>query len=409
METTPSTSELIYLYLDGETTPVQETVLFESLAANSELQAEFREAITLRDTFTADRIEQPPVTVTNAVFQRVGMVSPFAGTTAATGLGVILAGLVQRFAVPMLSAVSGGIVTLSALWLSGSFDSIADRNSLQPTTSNALVAKTTPHIALPVTLQPATGTDTDTDVKNPAQPTERYSQPIVLLHKQRLAAIPISPDTQSPASEINSETAASAVYPVISSSPVHHIPTVVQGDISRSPVSVVASVFENMANSTAGKFSFQARSFTILGGSGGTTPEQMPTSLLFNNAALGIFYHLDEWNAIGLEAGAESFEHYTFTNDTPEFHSQILWGSAVWRHIFIDKAEWNGFQPFSVISAGITAAGPMARGAIGLSYTPEDHISVSAGIEASSFIYSNPRGTFSAQKIGLSYSLNVRL
>lgn len=404
METTPSTSELIYLYLDGETTPVQETVLFESLAANSDLQAEFREAITLRDTFTADRIEQPPVTVTNAVFQRVGMVSPFAGASTVAGLGTIIVGLMQRYAVPMISAVSGGVITLGALWLSGSFDSSVASSSLQNAATNAPRAVTTPYAASSVTLQPTSGID----VKNPVRHTEVYAQPTGLPRKQHLATVPSSSDTYSPASEISSETATSVVYPVISSPALHTAPAI-QQDNPRSPASVIALAFESIASSTHGKFSFQARSFTILGGSGGTTPEQLPTNLLFNNAALGMFYHLDEWNAIGLEAGAESFEHYTFTNNTPEFHSQILWGSAVWRHIFTDKAEWNGFQPFSVLSAGFTQAGPMARGAVGLSYTPEDHISVSAGVEASSFIYSNPRGTFSAQKLGLTYSLNVRL
>ena len=49
-ETPLSLSELVYLFVDGETTSAQEQVLFSHLATDADLQAELQEAILIRST-----------------------------------------------------------------------------------------------------------------------------------------------------------------------------------------------------------------------------------------------------------------------------------------------------------------------------------------------------------------------
>ncbi|MBL7973731.1 MAG: hypothetical protein JNJ85_02385, partial [Candidatus Kapabacteria bacterium] len=78
-----TSSELIYLFLDGEHTPVERSVLFSSLANNSELQSEFEDALKIRAAAVKDASAiAPSATVTSALMSKAG----FAGGAAASAV-----------------------------------------------------------------------------------------------------------------------------------------------------------------------------------------------------------------------------------------------------------------------------------------------------------------------------------
>ena len=76
-ETNNSMSELVYLFVDGETTSSQEEILFNTLAGNPGLQQELQEAILIRSTLEQDcsALAVPPET-TAAIFQKAGFALP---------------------------------------------------------------------------------------------------------------------------------------------------------------------------------------------------------------------------------------------------------------------------------------------------------------------------------------------
>jgi len=88
-ETPLSLSELVYLFVDGETTSAQEQVLFSHLATDADLQAELQEAILIRSTLEQDcsALAVPPET-TAAIFSKAGFALP--GTTTGRSMGSVI-------------------------------------------------------------------------------------------------------------------------------------------------------------------------------------------------------------------------------------------------------------------------------------------------------------------------------
>ena len=112
-ETPLSLSELVYLFVDGETTSAQEQVLFSHLATDADLQAELQEAILIRSTLEQDcsALAVPPET-TAAIFSKAGFALP--GTTTGWSMGSVIGSTVQTLqsiALPSLFALGGAALT----------------------------------------------------------------------------------------------------------------------------------------------------------------------------------------------------------------------------------------------------------------------------------------------------------
>lgn len=116
-------SDLIYLFIDGETTEVERDVLFKELANNNELQIEFQDALKLTKATEASNITiTPPLALTGAIFTKAGLTQVI-GTTAIVGGASITGGFIKeliatlntKFAVGIISAIMASVASITLL------------------------------------------------------------------------------------------------------------------------------------------------------------------------------------------------------------------------------------------------------------------------------------------------------
>ncbi len=110
-----SPSELIYLFLDGEHTGVERSVLFRAMADNQELQHEFEDALKMRTAALNEASEiVPPAAVTQSLMSRAGF--GIAGAAVGTSTTGWFAGMFGNWSttallvtLPLLTAIGGYI------------------------------------------------------------------------------------------------------------------------------------------------------------------------------------------------------------------------------------------------------------------------------------------------------------
>lgn len=114
-----SASDLIYMYLDGEATPLQQEVLFSQLANNQELRQEFTDAITMGKAFRLERSAvKAPLYLRSKVFAAAGipvhnieLADPAAVSTTAGAAWFSM----RRLVLPATTMLIGALATYAAL------------------------------------------------------------------------------------------------------------------------------------------------------------------------------------------------------------------------------------------------------------------------------------------------------
>jgi hypothetical protein len=128
-----------------------------------------------------------------------------------------------------------------------------------------------------------------------------------------------------------------------------------------------------------------------------------------SNFTLSVGYNLADDIKIGIEGGRQSIRYYTFENGKGENATQretIDWAGAYIRKTFNEISNSN-ITPFAQGTLGATVSGPTGRLIAGLKWQPENSISLSAGLEGSTFFYqkSNVWGSISA--LGFIYQVEI--
>ncbi len=132
-----SASELIYVYLDGEATPLQQELLFSHLAHNQELQQEFTDALSIGKAFRQERTSsKPPLYLSSRVFADAGI--PYHGVDVAAVSAAAGASWfsLRRFILPVSAMMVGVLATYAALTY-GSLFSGADSGTTASNESTA--------------------------------------------------------------------------------------------------------------------------------------------------------------------------------------------------------------------------------------------------------------------------------
>jgi len=116
-----NTSDLIYLFIDGEANDLERQILFDKLASNNELQLEFQDALKInKNLATNDSKLVPSALLTDTIFSQAGL-TQILGTTAVIGSGAAitsnffqqgLALLNTKFAVGIASALASLILSV---------------------------------------------------------------------------------------------------------------------------------------------------------------------------------------------------------------------------------------------------------------------------------------------------------
>ncbi|MBL7975367.1 MAG: hypothetical protein JNJ85_10670, partial [Candidatus Kapabacteria bacterium] len=94
MNTQNNYSDLIQLFLDGECTEVESSVLFSEMSKNPQLQAEFQQAAQFGVLMRSQQqMVKPPVDLSGMVMSKVGLATTAAFATSVFSIGKILSAL----------------------------------------------------------------------------------------------------------------------------------------------------------------------------------------------------------------------------------------------------------------------------------------------------------------------------
>lgn len=412
-ETPLSLSELVYLFVDGETTSAQEQVLFSHLATDADLQAELQEAILIRSTLEQDcsALAVPPET-TAAIFSKAGFALP--GTTTGWSMGSVIGSTVQTLqsiALPSLFALGGAALTAfyfmhtmpqsqeaKLLSLRGQFSS-------QSSESAVLVSNVESLGGIPSLHSDGTSEQVEREypkaVYSSASMSNQSANGFDGMEQKDAASFADSKQSEKVMDE-------SAIAIEQSQSMTMGTPLL----FSSFPTNTPRPAMLNQESSNFGKVGERQ---WIIAARGLMTMNTMPAGNTstsdehLSDIAVSVGYALNPQTVIGLEGGRQNIRYYTFENgkgDNATLHTSMDWAGGFMRRQF-HELGFGELTPFAHVHIGGTLSGPSGRCITGLQWQPDSRISLSAGIEGSAFLYQNSGTWYSMRTLGLTYQVDV--
>lgn len=406
-----SLSDLVYLFVDGETTPAQEELLFSSLASNPELQQELQEAILIRSTLEKDcsALAVPPET-TATIFQKAGFGTP--GVSSTFTVGSLIQGTTQilrSIALPASCAIGGAALT--AMFFNSNTPKTeqihdpVDNTYYTREISGELGSNKTalqqlnfsPESPISSTFPVTTSTtDRSSNMASDVEKNIAANQPETLSEITNNAGI-VEEDQSFVENQI--------VENVVPISSVLNNTNSFGSNSSRVPIGNVSTIKAQSERALPLTFSVRG----IIDAVSSPSISASPSSNQLNNLVLSLGYKVSENTTIGLEGGSQNLQYYTFENgknDNATPHSSIEWLGAYYNRTF-PILEQDELTPFTQISVGGTLSGPTGRFLMGLRWNPYKYINISGGIESSLFLYQNSSQWYSMKTVGFSYQVNV--
>lgn len=514
-----TSSELIYLFVDGEADDVQQSLLFSALANDAGLQAEFSDALRINGAIKEAGLEEhPPQHVTAALFEKAGFGTAPEQTLAGAG-GIFLSGgkgllsSVRSIAVPLVSAFVGGVIALF----------FAPEILQQPTmqAGPTVAAYTAPTQIAPQVLQQPSGNSapdiyqTTETIAQESKGSARLPRAAHSSTQGNIRAYSSSTTTrsgeaehqntaaeqaQSPQNEgiaqiggnsesqaiINPEnipfdTAAQLQVREVTSS-VEPIPALPQKEaaeaapttqLNEGPLALLqstAAIDYSASFVQEPRFALQVRGMADI--------EMFPHRSLstgeetvFENIAVTGFYNVSRNHSIGIEIGREYHPLYmpttttikstpviggtdpnigigitinsnggsgldlqntpigigsnvrTNTNTTtPTTPAQPSTPQTTTGFRLEPRSAWFGMayqfranpidrlgliRPFAQAMVGGTEIGPVGKGTVGLSWTPDSRVAFNVGLEGTAILYRNNNDWYSSRKLGIAYSAQI--
>lgn len=420
-------SDLLYLFLDGHASPAEKDMLFKAMASDSELQAEFEDALTIRNAIHNEReTTVPPSELTSSLFAKAGIAIPVVGTSvisAAQQNGTAFSSMFGKVFSTILPYAAVGITALSAvlLWNSAEqYESTSAANGIASNKASSAVKRIDNSEELLQRIE-----------RLEREQREGFAAQNQLLRNQkntvRNVYMPYVPKGFALVSDgdiedmkqriISSAIAATQVASMQQLQSKQPLSTDITSVQSSNPTESIASSVTTTSPSAVEllpsqesqeRFSVNLR--TINGikqypDRNITTPD-----IMFNNLAVTALYDFNNNHSFGFELGQETFPIYEVneSNDLEQKYS-LIWGGASYRYRMNPISELLDIQPFGQVLAGGTKYGPIMRGIIGVTWQPHNNFSFSFGVETSAMLYSYRNVWYGAQKLGLSYGVNIHL
>lgn len=449
-----SPSELVYLYVDGEINASQQAALFVALAHDSDLQAEFNDAIALKlSTSTEVRSTMPAPELKSALFQKAGF-SAAAGAGAATaGMTGATASATSAATASATSAVATSAkVFIAAGWLSGSkavvlsvlsvvsgvlmfatgamlwYNSLdAGAHSLAGEKASYGEAIHVPHNRVTsdsasAVVANSVGAEERTRGSNEAQhapaQTSLFPNAVYTLRTAERRTAHAKPA----ATENDRYTEMQVNQPVPTDAEASRIVAVQPEYVRRAmlaepPLSLSAEPPELLSvNSLLGEASFTSESSFkwgvtargIIGLRLFPDREMGVASDILDNTAIGAVWVINDEHAAGVEIGREILPMYISDSDGRLREVQSLaWVGVNYRYSPHVIQLADGLQPFITGFAGGTEAGPLLKSSVGLLWNPNSHIQFSLGAEGTFLMYRYQQQWYGTQKLGVSYGVTV--
>lgn len=409
-----SMSELVYLFVDGESSALQNDILFKALSNNSDLQQELQEAILMRTTFEQDSAALAvPLKTTANIFQAAGVSLPsnVAGAVAFSLSDKLFLGL-KSMALPLVTAVGTAV---ASLMLMNYFDSENINNAYNNSNnSNQIVSNQ--------------NNNPNNNINNNANTSAENK--LNTIYSRRIARN--NNINTSKEMLVSNEDKAEQVQTFKAAAPeLEQQIASNTNNITQSPMATKNNYFNDMSfaksnsvNSTFGTIaivnqneefesisglplSFGLRGMMNLSAFPANTKSTVNTAP--SNFTLSIGYDLSNDLRIGIEGGRQSLRYYTFENGKNEKATErqsIDWAGAYIRKTF-NELTFSNLTPFANGTLGATVSGPSARLIAGMKWQPENSISLSAGVEASTFFYQKSSNWQSISALGFIYQVEI--
>jgi len=367
--------------MDGETNDVQQKVLFDALAKDSELQIEFQQAVTITKGFNADKITLlPPARLTNSVFASAGFNAPL--QFAQSGATSILSKF-KHIAIPVSSALVGALISAFVFFGFYSQDNSDSSSSLTESANNSAITKDNSYKENII----------DKNILENQNHSVKTARNIFTATKDETQ--PIAEDIIS--SNISETTLSSS-----------------QNDFSLTNENTDFSALTDEPFATLVKdpgllnLTLEVKGNTNLAFLPGRdiAPEKFNIA---NNIALGLLYEFTDNHSAGLYVGRESLQMYTYSQVGDDYifnlEPSLFWAGACYK--YTGGELYGSLHPFGEILLAGSKFGPIAKSSIGLTYNPENFISMSLGVEGSSLMYKFLGEYKTTEKVSLIYNIGL--
>jgi hypothetical protein len=424
-ESNNSISELVYLFVDGESSSFQNEMLFKALANSNELQQELQEAILLRTTLEQDSAELAvPLKTTTTIFQNAGINLPsnmLDSGVASFGQKILIAS--KSIALPLFTAFVGAVATFTFFtffqadksnsnFYSGKFD-----NSNQIIASDKKPENSGVNSKAISNSNPKAEQSTKSDLRQKQQNNKLLFAQKSNLNSTQQIEKEILPDNQEIIPEINQITNSNSTNLTISDSQIskieksnyyENIPLTNSNKTNTSlDFAKLDNNFTNIAISQKLPISFAMRGMMDIASFPNNTKSDVNQTT--SNITLSIAYQISDDIKIGIEGGRQSLRYYTFENGKNEKATQRE--SIDWAGAFINKTfnefTFSNISPFANGTLGATVSGPTGRLLAGMKWQPENSISLSAGVEASTFFYQKSSNWGNISALGFVYQVEI--
>lgn len=373
-------SELMYRFMDGETNEVQQKVLFDALAKDSELQFEFQQAVTITKGFNADKITLlPPARLTNSLFASAGFNAPmqFAQTGASSFLRKF-----QRIAIPVSSALVGALISAFVFFGFYSQDNSDSISSLTEPINNSTIKNNDFNNSVFSEILSIEKKSTANATKN-------------MISNNNIAGNEIESDIIG--QNINKTILDKTSAQISAMNESKDFSTLTDEPFSTS---IKDAGIMNLALEVKGN-----ANLAFLPGRD-IAPEKFNIA---NNIAMGLLYEFTDNHSAGLYLGRESLQMYTYSQIGDEYifnlEPSLFWAGACYK--YTGGEIYGSIHPFGELILAGSKFGPVGKTSLGLTYNPENFISMSLGLEGSSLMYKFLGEYKTTEKVSLIYNIGI--
>ncbi len=408
-------TRLVDLYLEGEINPIEKDLLYRELSQNQELQEYLEEQIQFSKLFQNDfKTISVPSDATNGVFASLNFKIPNVATTPSVPIyPKFLSNLKQffgKFTPFFASSLVGGAVTFFLAWLflPLNFNIESLNNQANLSSGKEIPIATTREIPNISTSGEIKAVNIERIIKETlenwlANYFKNYPLPNNSLarNEEQTPSLSFEPSILNKELPTIEFTNKDQIYERKETLPLnfHSNPSIANTLSSNN-------LTQKLRNFTLGFRGYMLKSNPDVGvnlGEKGIIP----------NVGISLGYNVAANTNIGLEFGQEKFaQKYTLKRDgevTYYKQNPLLW----WYGLYIQQSISNLFQfqdikPMARIFLGGTPVGPLARGAVGLQYTPDERVTLFLGWEATYLGYKVQNTVYQTKKAGVTYGVSVK-
>lgn len=418
-------STLLLEFIDGTLEGPDELALFNALSSNEELRAEFKHLLAISSSVRNDITPFiPPTSSTQHIFSQLGFTPPLpapvaittstsalqAASTAASSTAVVAGAAktavwnIRRFLPAFTSAILASMTTAAFfLWM----------NTGDSVPSNSVAhAPRTPSLDRIVAHNMGTGASGVASPVQSALPQEprevvRYvyiPQPTAVTSQETVAQASSKPDAEAEHNE----------RPVVE--PVVHAyaltPQFAVRDMSRPDIRSVDAMPESpLSNDSWSKLPDAALTIELRDNVSTSFPNATvdpSSSSWWNNKSVTVLYSLSELQSVGVEFGQEAFFQRFEARDASgrrfqyEQNPVLQWAGVAYR---FSISEIGAFNPFGQVTLGGTRVGYLGKTMVGVNYTPNPSLRLTAGIEGSLLYYPVQGSMYRSGKLGFTYGI----